>query len=55
MRLDAYGALALCVGLFGSVNSFARENKPNVVVILVDDIGWTDLACFGSKLSQTPI
>jgi arylsulfatase A-like enzyme len=54
MRLNTFGGLALCLGLFGSVNGFARENKPNVVVILVDDMGWTDLACFGSKFYQTP-
>ena len=29
-------------------------DKPNVVVILVDDLGWSDLACQGSKVYQTP-
>ena len=28
--------------------------RPNVIVVLVDDLGWTDLACFGSKYHQTP-
>ncbi|MGE3808378.1 MAG: sulfatase, partial [Gemmataceae bacterium] len=28
--------------------------KPNIIVILVDDLGWTDLACFGSDLYETP-
>src|SRR6266436_2549092 len=28
--------------------------KLNVVLILADDLGWTDLACFGSKLYETP-
>jgi arylsulfatase A len=26
----------------------------NVVVVLADDLGWTDLACYGSDLHQTP-
>ena len=27
---------------------------PNVIFILVDDWGWTDAACFGSKFYETP-
>lgn len=35
----------------------ARENgvrKPNIVYINADDLGWTDLACQGSKFYETP-
>jgi arylsulfatase A-like enzyme len=28
--------------------------KPNIVFILVDDLGWTDLGCQGSTFYQTP-
>ncbi|HVX61668.1 MAG TPA: sulfatase-like hydrolase/transferase [Pirellulales bacterium] len=28
--------------------------KPNVVLILADDLGWTDLGCYGSDLYETP-
>ncbi len=28
--------------------------KPNIVFILVDDLGWADAGCFGSKFYETP-
>jgi arylsulfatase A-like enzyme len=30
------------------------SNKPNVIVFFVDDLGWTDIACFGSDFYETP-
>jgi arylsulfatase A-like enzyme len=30
------------------------EQKPNVVFILADDLGWVDLACMGSTFYETP-
>jgi arylsulfatase A-like enzyme len=32
----------------------AAERRPNVVVFLVDDLGATDLGCFGSTFYETP-
>ncbi len=29
-------------------------DKPNVILILADDLGYTDLACYGSKYYETP-
>lgn len=31
-----------------------EEPRPNIVFILADDLGWTDLRCFGSKYYETP-
>jgi arylsulfatase A-like enzyme len=31
----------------------AQTTKPNIVVLLVDDMGWSDLGCYGSEL-KTP-
>jgi arylsulfatase A-like enzyme len=30
------------------------ERSPNVVVILIDDLGWRDLGCYGSTYYRTP-
>jgi len=32
----------------------ATHEKLNVVLILADDLGWTDLACYGSDFHETP-
>jgi len=30
------------------------EEKANIVLFLIDDLGWKDLGCYGSKFYQTP-
>ena len=32
----------------------AKEKNPNIVFILVDDLGWQDLHCYGSSFYETP-
>jgi arylsulfatase A-like enzyme len=32
----------------------AADRAPNVIFILADDLGYTDVACFGSKYYETP-
>ena len=34
--------------------SLADEPRPNVVLIVIDDLGWADLGCYGSKFHKTP-
>ena len=28
--------------------------KPNIIFILIDDMGWRDLSCYGSEFYETP-
>src|SRR5690625_5033258 len=38
-------------------NSFAQsadKDKPNIIFILVDDMGWKDLGSYGSTFYETP-
>ncbi len=30
------------------------DSRPNIIYILADDLGWTDLACMGSRFYETP-
>ncbi len=32
----------------------AAPSKPNIVFILADDLGWSDLGCYGADLHETP-
>ncbi len=43
-------AQCLCLGQSGSRDT----SKPNIIFINVDDLGWADLGCYGSKYYETP-
>ena len=52
-----FGAAALvvpgCAGITSRVTSGPKK-KLNFVFILIDDLGWTDLGCYGSSFYETP-
>lgn len=49
-------AAVLCTArtLSGQPAQTSQEKRPNIVFILADDLGWTDLACYGSEYYETP-
>ena len=47
MRLFLLAALLLAMGIHG------ESKKPNIVLILIDDLGLTDLQAFGGEI-DTP-
>ncbi len=49
----------LCFAVLATFGGFmpvavASERTPNVVFFLVDDLGWTDVGCYGSTFYETP-
>lgn len=47
--------IVLSTAGFISLTGYAAENdQPNVIFIMADDLGWSDLACYGSRYYATP-
>ena len=47
----AYAALSQCSSLTGGA---ANASRPNILFILIDDMGWKDIGCSGSTYYETP-
>ena len=45
--------LAFAIAVFCATVASAQR-RPNVIFILMDDLGWTDLTCYGSSFYETP-
>ncbi|MDP6046076.1 MAG: sulfatase-like hydrolase/transferase [Phycisphaerae bacterium] len=53
LKAAAVGAVGLSLPLRGVAKDMPAR-KPNIIFIMVDDMGYHDLGCFGSKTIQTP-
>ncbi len=51
MRSLLFAALAACLV---ATAAHATADRPNIVLILIDDLGWKDLGCTGSTVHRTP-
>jgi arylsulfatase A-like enzyme len=47
-------AIFCSVALIVSADAQQSKSKPNIIVILADDLGWKDLSCYGSTFYETP-
>jgi len=42
------------LGALAVANSSVAEQRPNFVMVFIDDMGWGDLSCFGNQDAKTP-
>jgi arylsulfatase A-like enzyme len=55
-RLTSFGTILLCLAAVSGKLATAAElahSRPNIIFILIDDMGWGDFSCFGNKDVQT--
>ena len=54
MRMSVPLGLLFSSGLFLCVNSAESADKPNIIFIMADDLGYGALGCFGQEKIKTP-
>jgi len=52
LKVAGITTAAFVTGCSGQITS-TKSRRPNFVFILVDDLGWTDLGCYGSSFYET--
>lgn len=54
MKNRLIGFIGVLLAIQFSACEILQKNKPNIVFLLVDDLGWNDLVCYGSTFHETP-
>jgi arylsulfatase A len=58
LKALGFGAASMALNGCGSLSDRATaddgKKRPNIVFILVDDLGWIDVGCYGSTFYETP-
>src|SRR5689334_8732055 len=55
-RVTSWCVLFIALVVAGGPRAYAAApapSHPNIIVVLIDDMGWGDFSCFGNKQVQT--
>lgn len=54
LRRAAVAIIASLAATATPAQPAAAQDRPNIVVVMVDDVGWKDLGVYGSRFHETP-
>lgn len=54
MARPVYSFLFWLIALTGLAQKIPPKTPPNVIIILADDLGWSELGCYGNRFNETP-
>lgn len=54
MKRNIFALILIQLLIYGPTLVLSQENRPNILVILCDDLGYGDLSCFGHPHIRTP-
>lgn len=54
MNYSTLSSVLVIVAFCITLQTHATENKPNIVIIIADDLGYGDVGCFGNTTLRTP-
>lgn len=50
LKIAKTGCLIAVLGLIMACSPAANDEKPNIIIVLVDDMGYSDIGCYGGEI-----
>ena len=54
MKIKALFLIGVFSVLTVNCSTEKSKQKPNIILVFIDDMGWADFSCFGNTDAQTP-